>query len=199
MLCPISLAFKATVSKKINNIYVRTNASIQNKNIFFQLCTMKTVNKEGYCAIGIYRGKTEHNIGTLWRSAYILGASYIFTVDKRYKKQSSDVLRAWSRIPLFHYKSFDELLNNIPYDCRLVGVEMDDRATFLHEFEHPKRAIYLLGAEADGLPQEILDKCHFIVKLPGNSSLNVGVAGSIVMHDRASKMTTTFPPNHTEH
>ena len=103
---------------------------------------MKTVNIKGYSAIGVFRGKTHHNIGTLWRSAYILGASYIFTVDGRYKKQSSDVLRTWSRIPLFNYKTFDDLLANIPYDCRLVGVEIDDRAEMLHEFEHPKRAIY---------------------------------------------------------
>lgn len=159
---------------------------------------MKTKNSEGYCAIGVYRGKTEHNMGTLWRSAYILGAAYIFTIEKKYKKQSSDVVRAWSRIPLFHYKSFDDLLNNIPHDCRLVGVEIDDSATFLHEFEHPKRAIYLLGAEDEGLPKELLEKCHFVVKLPGNSSLNVGVTGSIVLHDRATKIPTTLPPNHTE-
>jgi tRNA G18 (ribose-2'-O)-methylase SpoU len=159
---------------------------------------VKTTNKEGYCAIGVFRGKTEHNLGTLWRSAYILGASYIFTVDNRYKKQSSDVLRTWSRIPLFHYKSFDDLLANIPYDCRLVGVELDDTATFLHEFEHPKRAIYLLGSENDGLPQEVIDKCHFLIKLPGNTSLNVGVTGSIVLHDRATKVPTTLPPNHKD-
>ncbi len=159
---------------------------------------MKTKNSEGYCAIGVFRGKTEHNIGTLWRSAYILGAAYIFTVEKKYKKQSSDVVRAWSRIPLFHYKSFDDLLNNIPHDCRLIGVEMDESASFLHEFEHPKRAIYILGAENEGLPKELLDKCHFVIKLPGNSSLNAGVAGSIVLHDRASKIPTSLPPNHTE-
>lgn len=159
---------------------------------------MKTVTKKGYCAIGVFRGKTHHNIGTLWRSAFILGASYIFTVDSKYKKQSSDVVRAWSRIPLFHYSDFDELLKNIPYDCRLVGVEMDDRAEFLHEFEHPKRAIYLLGAEDSGLPEYVRGKCHFLIKLPGNSSLNVGVTGSIVLHDRASKIPTELPPNHTE-
>ena len=48
---------------------------------------MQTINKKGYCAIGVYRGKTEHNIGTLWRSAFILGAAYIFTVENKYKKQ----------------------------------------------------------------------------------------------------------------
>lgn len=168
------------------------------QDFFFVLCTMKTVNKKGYCAIGVFRGKTTHNLGTLWRSAYILGASYIFTVENKYKKQSSDVLRTWSRVPLFHYRSFDDLLNNIPYDCRLIGVEIDDRAEMLHEFEHPKRAIYLLGAEDTGLPEEVKKKCHFIIKLPGNTSLNVGVTGSIVLHDRATKVPTDFPPNHKE-
>jgi len=89
-------------------------------------------------------------------------------------------------------------MQNIPYDCRLVGVEIDDRAEMLHEFAHPKRAIYLLGAEDTGLPEYIKEKCHFIVKLPGNTSLNVGVTGSIVLHDRASKVPTEFPPNHKE-
>lgn len=159
---------------------------------------MKTLSEKGYCAIGIFRGKTEHNIGTLWRSAYILGASYIFTVETRYKKQSSDVVRAWSRIPLFHYREFDDLLNNIPYDCRLIGVEIDDKAEWLHEFEHPQRAIYLLGAEDTGLPDYIKEKCHFLIKLPGNSSLNVGVTGSIILHDRATKIPTDFPSNHLE-
>ena len=161
-------------------------------------CPMKTKNTEGYCAIGVYRGKTEHNIGTLWRSAFVLGAAYIFSVGQKYKKQTSDVVKSWSRIPLFHYDTFEDLLNNIPYDCRLVGVELTNDATFLHDFEHPKRAIYLLGAEDDGLPQEILDKCHYVVKLPGNSSLNVAVTGSIVLHDRASKVPTSFPPHHKE-
>jgi tRNA G18 (ribose-2'-O)-methylase SpoU len=159
---------------------------------------MKTTNIKGYHAIGVFRGKTHHNIGTLWRSAYILGASYIFTVDGKYKKQSSDVLRTWSRIPLFTYKTFEDLLENIPFDCRLIGVEIDDRAEMLHEFEHPKRAIYLLGAEDSGLPEFVKEKCHFLIKLPGNSSLNVGVTGSIVLHDRVSKVPCDLPPNHQE-
>jgi tRNA G18 (ribose-2'-O)-methylase SpoU len=159
---------------------------------------VKTTNIEGYFAIGVYRGKNEHNIGTLWRSAYILGASYVFTVEKRYKKQSSDVLKTWARIPLFHYDNFDALLDNIPYDCRLIGVEMTETAEFLHDFEHPKRAIYLLGAEDEGLPKEILERCHFTIKLPGNNSLNVAVAGSIVAHDRVSKIPSTLPVYHKE-
>lgn len=157
---------------------------------------MKTVNEEGYYAIGIFRGKTHHNLGTLWRSAFVLGAKYIFTIENKYKKQTSDVVRAWSRIPLFHYKSFEDFTKNIPYDCQVIGVELTDDATFLHEFEHPKRAIYILGAEDAGLPDFVLERCQKVIKLPGNSSLNVGVTGAIVMHDRVSKLPTTLPPHH---
>ena len=158
---------------------------------------MKTKTEEGFFAIGVFKPKTEHNVGTLWRSAYIMGASYIFTVGQRYKKQTSDVVKAWARIPMFYYREFDDLLNNIPYDCRLVGIEIDENAVPLHEFKHPKRAIYLLGSEDNGLPPEVREKCHFLVRLPGNSSHNVGVTGGIVAHDRISKIPTTLPPNHS--
>ena len=159
---------------------------------------MITHNSKGYCANGVFRGKTHHNVGTLWRSAYILGASYIFTIDGKYKKQSSDVMKTWSRIPLFNYDDFDHFMKTIPHDCRVIGVELDDRAEMLHEFEHPKRAIYLLGAEDTGLPEFVLDRCHMLIKLPGNNSLNVGVTGSIVLHDRCSKIPTDFPAYHKE-
>lgn len=159
---------------------------------------MKTNNDDGYYAIGIYKGKTEHNIGTLWRSAYIMGAKYIFTIGKRYKKQSSDTMITWSRIPLFHYDTMEDFMQNIPYDCRVIGIEMTEDATFLSEFTHPKRSIYILGAEDGGLPDSVIEKCHFMVKLPGNSSLNVGVTGSIICHDRISKLPIDLPPNHTE-
>ena len=157
---------------------------------------MITKNTQGYYAIGVFNAKTDHNIGTLWRSAYILGASYIFTVGKRYKKQTSDVTRTWSRIPYFHYDTLEDLTNNIPYDCFLIGVELTDDAQFLHEFVHPKRAIYLLGSEDQGLPEAILKRCNAVVKLPGNSSLNVAVTGSIVCHDRAAKTGADLPENH---
>lgn len=157
---------------------------------------MKTGDSKGFCAIGVYQGKTEHNIGTLWRSAYILGASYIFTVEKKYKKQTSDVIKTWSRIPLFHYPTIDDLFSNIPYDCRVVGVEITPDAEELHTFAHPKRAIYLLGSENNGLPQSVLEKCHFVIRLKGNSSLNVGVTGSIILYDRACKIEQDLPPHH---
>jgi tRNA (guanosine-2'-O-)-methyltransferase len=136
----------------------------------------------GYCGIGIERSKTPVNVGTLWRSAYILGADYIFTVGKRYPRQASDTIKAFRHMPFWEFTDLDDM--RTPYDCPLIGVELDPRARMLADFTHPERACYLLGAEDHGLTAEALNRCHHIIQLPGKLCLNVATAGSIVLYDR---------------
>ena len=141
----------------------------------------------GFFGIGIQHTKTEQNIGTLWRSASIMGASFIFTIGKRYKKQASDTMQSWRHIPLYNYETFEEFYKAMPYDCQLIGVELDDKSEPIETFKHPERCIYLLGAEDNGLTKEAIDKCHKIVQLPGDYCMNVSVAGSIMMYDKLQK------------
>lgn len=138
----------------------------------------------GYFEIGIYQGKTSANLGTLWRSAYQLGASGIFTIGKRYKDQASDCLKTHKHIPFREYEDFEHFEGCRPKDCSLIGVEMGGKD--LSTYHHPERAIYLLGAEDFGLPGKIVAKCDKIVSLEHIrvASFNVAVAGSIVMYDR---------------
>ncbi len=149
--------------------------------------------QSAFYGIGVMHGRHAVNIGTLWRSAYIMGAAFIFTVDKKYKKQSTDVVATPSRIPLYHYSDFADFKCHLPHGCPLVGVELTDKATLVSEFEHPRRAVYLLGSETNGLSPAVLSQCHQLVKLPGDFSLNVAVAGSIIMHDRISKIPHVLP------
>ena len=139
----------------------------------------------GYCGIGIYGTKTAANVGTLWRSAGLMGASFIFTVGRRYPKQASDTIKAWKHIPLWNYESLDDL--RTPFDCPLIGVEQVAQSRPLPTFRHPERAVYLLGAEDTGLPDAVIDRCHSIVEIPSDRCLNVAVAGSIVLYDRLAK------------
>lgn len=141
----------------------------------------------GFFEVGIYRGKTPANVGSLWRSAYQLGASGIFTVGKRYPNQASDTVQAYRHIPCREYADFDALIAGLPYGCPLVAVEMGGRP--LAKFTHPERAVYLLGAEDHGIPASLLARCHHIVSLPSirTQSYNVAVAGSLVMFDRQTK------------
>ena len=138
----------------------------------------------GFFEIGIYQPKTEVNVGTLWRSAYQLGANGIFTIGKRYEKQASDTCVAGRHIPLRHYIDFEDFNSHRPSLATLIGIEMDGDT--LSYFSHPEQAIYLLGAEDDGLPRDILYKCQYTVSLESirQPSYNVAVAGSIVMYHR---------------
>lgn len=150
----------------------------------------------GYFGIGIENAKTEFNVGTLWRTAQSLGASYIFTVGRRYSRQASDTTDASKHIPLYHFASFDAFYAHIPYNCMLVGIEITPLARPIDYFTHPERAVYLLGAEDHGLSKRAMSKCHAIVTIPGKYCLNVAVAGSIVMYDRLSKETTKWYRNY---
>lgn len=138
----------------------------------------------GYFEIGICHGKTPANLGTLWRSAYQLGAAGIFTIGKRYPKQASDTVKAYRHIPLRQYDDFEHFNSCRPYDCMLIGVEMGGKS--LTNFTHPERAIYLLGAEDHGLSPEIQKQCQQLISLDAINTLsyNVAVAGSLVMYDR---------------
>lgn len=141
----------------------------------------------GYFEIGVFHPKHETNIGTLWRSAYQLGANGIFTIGKRYKRQTSDTVNYLAQLAVKEYTSFEEFYRTIPSEVQLVAIELG--GSELVHFSHPSQAIYLLGAEDHGLPQTILDRCQLQVSIPSirEASLNVAVAGSIVMYDRMAK------------
>lgn len=145
------------------------------------------LKEEQFFGIGLYQPKTIHNVGTLWRSAYILGAQFIFIIDGKYNHQTSDTQKAWSKIPLYKYEDFDHFYKSLPYSTQLVGVEISENSVPIRNFAHPYRAAYLLGAENNGLPEKVLDRCHQLVQLPGEQSLNLAVSGSIIMYDRINK------------
>lgn len=141
--------------------------------------------ERGYFGIGVYHTKTETNIGTLWRSAMNLGADFVFTIGRRYRRQSSDTIKAPRHLPLWHFKDFEDFSEHIPYGCQLVAVENTDPTSDLPVFGHPERAVYLLGAEDHGLPEDVLAKAQSVVEIPCEKGcFNVAVAGAIVMYDR---------------
>lgn len=146
------------------------------------------MSSRGYFGVGISHGKVAANLGTLWRSAHVFGASFLFTIGGRYRQQSSDTTKAWRHVPLWHFSSLDECIACAPLGCQVIGVELTAAAMTLSAFAHPERCIYLLGGEDCGLSAQELAQCHGVVQLPGRFCLNVAVAGSIVLHDRVSRL-----------
>lgn len=147
------------------------------------------LSDRGFFAVGICGNKTPENLGTLWRSGSLYGAAFVFTVGRRYPKQASDTTNTPRHTPLFHFADIDDLISHLPYSCPLVGVELDDRSVPLTEYAHHERAAYLLGAEDYGLRPIERDRCHDLLQIESVKpySMNVAVAGSVVLYDRHVK------------
>ena len=144
---------------------------------------------KGYFGIGIENAMQTQNIGTIWRSAQIMRADFIFIIGGNYKRMKTDTIAAHRHIPLFYFENFQDFYKSLPFESKLIGVELDEKSIPISEFKHPKQAVYLLGSEKTGLSEEAKNKCHLLVQLPGRLSLNVSVAGSLLMYDRLMKPT----------
>jgi len=146
------------------------------------------MKRNGYYGIGMFMPKTETNYWTLFRTAHILGADLLFLIGARFKRHSADTSKAYRHIPVYSYIDFQDFNSHRPYNCKLVGIELTEDAIEISKYEHPRRALYLLGAEDNGLSRECLDNCQEIIRLHGEMSMNVSVAGSIVLYDRYCKV-----------
>lgn len=136
-------------------------------------------------AIGIWDFKYEENVGILWRTAFQLGADYIFSVGPSRHKYENDVHKTYRQLPYFVYSEQQWI---VPEDFTLVCIETGGMN--LTNFKHPKRAVYLLGNETTGIPEEVM-RGSPIISVPSvrHYSYNVAVAGALVMYDRLNKNT----------
>lgn len=137
-----------------------------------------------YFEIGIYAPVHAENVGTLWRSAYQLGAAGIFIIGKSPRKQSSDTAKTFREIPLRVFPTWTDFIDHRPIGARIIAIEMGGKP--LSGFEHPMEAIYVLGSEANGLPHFILEQSDSVLCIEAvrSTSFNVAIAGSIVMYHR---------------
>lgn len=152
----------------------------------------------GFFGIGIDGATKTGNVGNLIRTGYAFGASFAFVTkpqgtsenDLRITRNMADTSKTWKQLPFYMYDGPDDL--QIPKGGRIVGIELTDESIDLPSFRHPHQAIYVLGAEREGLSQPMLEKCDHVIKIPTQFSLNVATAGAIVMYDRM-RMLGGFP------
>jgi tRNA G18 (ribose-2'-O)-methylase SpoU len=138
----------------------------------------------GYFAIGAERMSKALNLGNLMRSAHGFGASFTFTVGATYQalEARADTSKGQWHIPHYNWATVADMA--LPQGCRLVGIELIDEAIDLPSFRHPMRAAYVLGPEQGVLSAALLSRCDHVVRIPTRFSINVAMAGAIIMYDR---------------
>ena len=138
----------------------------------------------GYFAAGVEGVSKPMNLGNLLRIAHAFDASFFFTVNAHVKlaDAQSDTSHAQGQIPFYAFPTIAEF--RLPTGCELVGVEIADDAIHLPRFRHPLRGAYVFGGERTSLSPEMLARCAHVVRIPTRFSINVGMAGAIVLYDR---------------
>ncbi|MEQ9444785.1 MAG: RNA methyltransferase [Rhodospirillaceae bacterium] len=139
----------------------------------------------GYFGIGVEGITKSYNVGNVFRTAHAFDASFVFTVSAVYQRRPgghTDTSKAVSQLPFYEFPTIEAM--SLPTGCALVGVELDDAAVEVPSFRHPQNAAYVLGSERSGLSKAMIARCDHLIKVPTRVSLNLGIAGVVVMYDR---------------
>lgn len=132
------------------------------------------------------------NMGTIFRTAEAAGADGILFSEGCADAYNPKTLRAAAGAH-FHVP----FLRNVPVDkmfklLEAEGVQsvatVSHNASDLYDTKFGDRVAVVLGNEANGLPQDVIDRCDLGVTIPiaGRSeSLNVGMAGAVVCFEIA--------------
>lgn len=133
----------------------------------------------------------EHNVGSLVRTAHAVAAEEVLLVGEREwnveAARTSELFTTVTQLPTI--TAFQ--LHIAAASWNLVAIELDDRAVSLFEAEYPERPCFLLGAELGGVPEELLAAAGLVVQIPQWGlvpSLNLAVAGSVVIYDYLGKL-----------
>jgi TrmH family RNA methyltransferase len=131
--------------------------------------------------LALWRVADPGNVGTLVRTADALGPAFVAVSPGSADPTSPKALRASMgsvfRVP---FAAFEEAPQP-----RIGLVAHGGQA--LDQVELLERVTFVLGAEREGLPQEVAASCDELVSIPlseGAESLNVAVAGAIALYER---------------
>jgi tRNA G18 (ribose-2'-O)-methylase SpoU len=142
-------------------------------------------------AIAAWEITKEHNVGSLVRTAHAVAAEEVLLVGEReWNVEAARTAELYTTVT--QIAGIEEFRNHLRRQrWNLVAVELDDRAVNLFDADYPDRPCFLLGAELGGVPDELLGEAELIVQIPQWGlvpSLNLAVAGSIVVYDYLGKL-----------
>jgi TrmH family RNA methyltransferase len=129
--------------------------------------------------LALWRVADAGNVGTLIRTADAFGAAVFLSrgcADPTGPKALRASMGAIFRVPLAH---FDEAPSR-----KVALVAHGGRG--LDELDLSGRMTFVLGAERDGLPQELVERCDQTATIgiaSGSESLNVAAAGAIALYE----------------
>jgi 23S rRNA (guanosine2251-2'-O)-methyltransferase len=131
-----------------------------------------------------------HNLGAIIRTADGAGADGVVIPERRAVGVTGTVLKASAGaaeyLPIARVTNINRTLEDLK-ERNVWTIGLDERAKQSYdEIDYNMDCALVLGAEGSGLHEMVRKKCDFLISIPmlGHvSSLNVSVAGAIVMYE----------------
>jgi len=146
-----------------------------------------------------------HNLGALIRTADGAGADGVVIPERRAVGLTGTVVKASAgaseHLPIARVTNISRTLEELK-DREIWTVGLDERGSQSYEeIDYKMHCAIVLGAEGKGLHDLVRKRCDFLVSIPMLGqvpSLNVSVAGAIVMYEvarqRRGKKPESKPP-----
>ncbi len=135
------------------------------------------------------------NLGSLFRLADAARLSGLFLLSETRLELPPSAKRAsrstWKQVPFEHFTELDALQKRLG-QLTWIALEKTDQSQVYWNRLPPAPTALVLGNEAEGVRQELLDQCHYSIHLPmlgWNTSMNVAMAAGIAVYE----WLRTFP------
>jgi 23S rRNA (guanosine2251-2'-O)-methyltransferase len=133
-----------------------------------------------------------HNLGALLRTADAAGVDGVVIPERRAVGVNATVVKASAgaaaHVPVAKVTNIGRTVDELK-EQNLWTVGVDERGSKRYdEIEYTLGLALVLGGEGGGLHEKVRQKCDHVVRIPMRgrvSSLNVSVAGAIVMYEAA--------------
>jgi tRNA G18 (ribose-2'-O)-methylase SpoU len=139
--------------------------------------------------IAAWQTHNPENIGNLIRIADNLGAKELFIPGVDFQIRMSAIKKtaglSFANVSL-KFIHPDDFFSQIDQEYRLVAIETSLGSSNIFATKLPEKIVFMLGNETNGIPEEILSKCHLQVHIPMTGkckSMNVSHALAVALFE----------------
>jgi len=148
--------------------------------------------------------RSSHNIGSIFRTCDGFGVEHLYLsgyspypavpddtrlphiVERISADISKTALGAEKSVPFSHITNITNTIDAFKaHGYEIVGLEQNETATRLPDFDPPHKIMLILGEEVEGIAPELLKHCDTLIEIPmkgQKESFNVSVATGIALY-----------------
>ena len=178
-----------------NPIYPVKQSCLTGTGRTIKIKKQKSNIKDKRVCLILHNVRSNHNVGSIFRTADAVGVSKIFLsgytpaptdrFGREVKEISKTALGAEKNIEWEKIKNTNTLIKKLKKEkVLIIGVEQSKKSVDYKKIKINSPVVFIFGNEVNGLPKLILNKCDIVAEIPmkgKKESLNVSVSAGVFL------------------